>query len=75
MDLKTASDTRSVDLRCPRCRAMTVRYWPDYDRPGDVLACPACAGLYELRDARHRRLAPFDADGNRRKAWPQARTR
>ena len=71
MDVKTARDARFVDLRCPRCRAMSVRYWPHYDRPGDVLACPACAALFELSDARPHTLAPLDPDDPHAKRPPE----
>ena len=71
MENKATSGARSVDLRCPRCRALTVRYWPDYDSPGDVLACPTCAALYELSDGRRRTLAPIRLDDHRTKRAPE----
>jgi hypothetical protein len=65
MSVKTDPDhidveRRHLDLTCPRCAAATVRYWPDYDEPGDVLFCSGCRHLYELTDRWPGTIAPFE---------------
>lgn len=77
MDLKTTKrGVRStpLDLMCSRCHAMTIRYWPAYDDPGDVLVCPACASLFELTDGAELTLAPIHLDGEGAAAPPHGRT-
>jgi hypothetical protein len=63
MQLKTRSidvPPCYLDLTCPRCRAATIRYWPAYDEPGDILCCSECASLYELTDGCAGTITPFE---------------
>jgi ribosomal protein S27E len=76
MDLKTGSNDVQpgyLDLTCPHCGATTIRYWPAYDAPGDVLSCPRCARLYELTDGGACTIAPFDLDAQGAPRLPRER--
>ncbi len=51
-----------VDLDCPGCRNAAVRYWPEYDDPGELLSCHLCGHLYELIEKRDGTISPVDLD-------------
>ncbi len=65
MDLEIRNGDRRntyVDLNCAVCRNAAVRYWPEYDDPGELLSCRLCGRLYELIEKRDGAISPVDLD-------------